>query len=270
MNTSRKMVDVVAGVLYDDSGAFLLSSRPEGKPYAGYWEFAGGKVEPGETELVALQREFQEELGINVQHATPWLVRVHDYEHARVHVHFYRIAHAQWQGELQSREGQEWRWQRAGHKTVAPMLPANQPILAALAIPTRFSGNLRYGFSGLGDNSQSFRVQPWRQAEQACDALLVPFAELNTASCQHLAKPIWALLDDSSQWPLVQDVAAAVWSIQNHDDAAALETILQQGCSLPLLALTDGKTLADYGRQWLNMGLHGVITTDHTAPTTLV
>ena len=79
-----KKISVVAGVLENSEGAFLLSSRPEGKPYAGYWEFAGGKVEAGETAFAALQREFAEELGVEILRATPWLRRTHVYEHAAV------------------------------------------------------------------------------------------------------------------------------------------------------------------------------------------
>lgn len=262
MNTTRKTTEVVAGVLYNETGAFLLSSRPEGKPYAGYWEFAGGKVEAGETGLAALQREFQEELGIEVQHATPWLVRVYDYEHARVHLHFYRIASTQWQGSLQAREGQEWRWQRAGQLTVAPMLPANTPILAALTIPTRLSGNLENGFIGMNDYGQPFRVRPQSQYKQGDDALLLPVSALDTAGREQLSKPVWVILDRGADWSDRQDAAAVVWPVRTKADAATLETLLQQGYHLPLLALAQSQTLADYGRQWLNMGLHGVITTD--------
>ncbi|WP_373823846.1 NUDIX domain-containing protein, partial [Neisseria dentiae] len=69
METSRPLIRVVAGVVLDRQGRYLLSSRPEGKPYAGYWEFAGGKVEAGESEFAALQREFEEELGIHIETA---------------------------------------------------------------------------------------------------------------------------------------------------------------------------------------------------------
>ncbi len=81
---TRPLVQVVAGILLDPNGRYLLSSRPEGKPYAGYWEFAGGKVEAGESDFQALQREFEEELGIRILAATPWLTKVHSYEHAHV------------------------------------------------------------------------------------------------------------------------------------------------------------------------------------------
>ena len=75
----------------NQAGDYLLSSRPEGKPYAGYWEFAGGKVEANESEFAALQREFAEELGITIHRAKPWLTKVHVYEHAHVHLRFFGL-----------------------------------------------------------------------------------------------------------------------------------------------------------------------------------
>ena len=56
-------------------GAFLLARRPAGKVYAGYWEFPGGKIEPGEPAERALARELREELGIEPESAYPWLTR---------------------------------------------------------------------------------------------------------------------------------------------------------------------------------------------------
>lgn len=128
-----KIVDVVAGTLIDSDGRFLLGSRPEGKPYAGYWEFPGGKIEAGETPFQALRREFHEELGITVEAATPWLTKTHVYEHATVHLRFYRVW--QWSGEFVMHEGQSIAWQTPGELTVGPMLPANGPILKALELP---------------------------------------------------------------------------------------------------------------------------------------
>lgn len=133
MSDSRKVVDVVASVVVRPDGRFLLARRPEGKPYAGYWEFPGGKVEPGESLHHALLRELHEELGIEVGQAHPWLVRHFDYAHASVKLHFFRVV--SWYGELHGREGQILSWQLPGEVAVAPLLPANGPILRALELP---------------------------------------------------------------------------------------------------------------------------------------
>jgi len=113
---------------------FLLAQRPEGKVYAGYWEFPGGKVEPGETMREALVRELQEELGITVAHAWPWLSREFTYPHATVRLKFFRVT--AWQGEITAIEHSGLAWQKVGEPaTVAPILPANGPILRALELP---------------------------------------------------------------------------------------------------------------------------------------
>lgn len=128
-----KITEVAAAVLLREDGSFLLGRRPAGTFYAGYWEFPGGKVEPGETPLDALVRELQEELGIQVEQAEPWLTREHRYEHAHVRLHFFRVR--RWQGELRDLQHDALSWQPPGAVTVAPLLPANAPILAALGLP---------------------------------------------------------------------------------------------------------------------------------------
>jgi 8-oxo-dGTP diphosphatase len=124
---------VVAAVIVQPDGRFLLARRPDGKPYAGYWEFPGGKVEAGESLFQALARELHEELGIEVKHAYPWLVRHFDYEHASVKLHFFRVV--AWAGEPHGKESQLLAWQTPGSVDVAPLLPANGPILNALELP---------------------------------------------------------------------------------------------------------------------------------------
>ena len=133
---TRPPVQVVAGVLLAPDQSFLMASRPPGKVYAGYWEFPGGKVEAGETARAALDRELQEELGILPTRAEPWLVREFSYPHARVQIRFFRVT--RWDGTPHAREGQELRWHPPGPPVLAPMLPANGPVLRALAWPDRY------------------------------------------------------------------------------------------------------------------------------------
>lgn len=121
-------IDVVVGILVKPNGEILLAQRPPGKPYAGYWEFPGGKVESGESLLAALQREFAEELGVTVLSAEPWCCVAHVYPHAHVHLHFF--ISRDWQGVPQSLEGQAFAWQ--GQVDVSPILPATIPLLTCL------------------------------------------------------------------------------------------------------------------------------------------
>jgi 8-oxo-dGTP diphosphatase len=133
----RRPVDVAVGVLIDPAGRFLLTSRPEGKVYAGYWEFPGGKLEAGESVEQALRRELHEELGIAIGPAQPWKVEIVDYPHARVRLHFCKVF--AWQGGFEMREGQRMAWQDLPVR-VAPVLPGTVPVLAWLAEERGFAG----------------------------------------------------------------------------------------------------------------------------------
>ena len=161
MNTqiaNTKIVEVAAAVLQRPDGSFLLAQRPPDKIWAGYWEFPGGKIEAGETPYHALVRELREELGIEVETAYPWITRVFTYPHATVRLNFFRVT--AWRGELHPHEGQEFAWQRPlslalspeeplsptlsrkrerGQINVAPILPANAPILRALELPAVYA-----------------------------------------------------------------------------------------------------------------------------------
>ena len=127
---NRAVVDVAVDVLIRPDGDFLLTSRPEGKVYAGYWEFPGGKLEAGETVLQALQRELQEELGITTLQAALWRTELVDYPHALVRLNFCKVS--KWRGELQMREAQQFAWQRLPVQC-APVLPGTVPVLTWLA-----------------------------------------------------------------------------------------------------------------------------------------
>jgi 8-oxo-dGTP diphosphatase len=122
----RTPVDVAVGVLIDAAGRFLLTSRPQGKVYAGYWEFPGGKLEAGESVEQALRRELHEELGIEIGAAQPWNIELIDYPHARVRLHFCKVF--EWSGEFQMRERQTMSWQTLPVQ-VAPLLPGTLPVL---------------------------------------------------------------------------------------------------------------------------------------------
>lgn len=122
----RPMVDVAVGVLVQADGSFLLTSRPEGKAYAGYWEFPGGKLEAGESIEEALSRELNEELGLTIGEAKAWKVEVVDYPHALVRLHFFKVT--QWSGELQMKEQQSYTWSVLP-VGVSPILPGALPVL---------------------------------------------------------------------------------------------------------------------------------------------
>ena len=129
------LVEVAAAVILRPDHSFLLGQRPSGKVYAGYWEFPGGKVEPGETPHDALARELREELAIEVVRAYPWIVQRFVYPHAHVSLNFFRVT--QWRGEPRPIEDQALAWARVDALGVGPLLPANGPVLQALALPAQ-------------------------------------------------------------------------------------------------------------------------------------
>jgi 8-oxo-dGTP diphosphatase len=131
------VIEVAAAVIQRPDGRFLLAQRPTGKVYAGYWEFPGGKVEAGEPAEHALARELHEELGIDVRAAYPWITREYVYPHGHVRLSFFRVL--EWSGDPHPREDQAIAWQALGAKMVAPMLPANAPVLASLALPHEYA-----------------------------------------------------------------------------------------------------------------------------------
>jgi 8-oxo-dGTP diphosphatase len=128
---SRPAVEVAVGILRSADGSVLLAQRPEGKPYAGWWEFPGGKLEVGETVEQALERELHEELGIHITASGDYDSIEFSYPHARVRLHF-RLVTA-WSGEPRSREGQALAWQQPRDIAVSPLLPASLPVIEKLA-----------------------------------------------------------------------------------------------------------------------------------------
>jgi 8-oxo-dGTP diphosphatase len=131
------VIDVAVGVIIGPDGRVLMAERPAGKPSAGYWEFPGGKLEPGESAAEALARELHEELGVEIETARPWITRLHAYSYATVRLHIHRVT--QWHGEPHGREGQHLSWVDPQAPSVSPLLPANHSIMQALALPAVYA-----------------------------------------------------------------------------------------------------------------------------------
>ncbi|MFN4351499.1 MAG: NUDIX domain-containing protein [Hylemonella sp.] len=136
----RSVTEVAVGVLVQPDGRFLLTSRPDGKVYAGYWEFPGGKLEAGESVAQALTRELHEELGIEALAIQPWKSELVDYPHALVRLNFCKVT--SWRGELQMREGQSFAWQQLPVQ-MTPVLPGAVPVLEWLAEERAYTGATR-------------------------------------------------------------------------------------------------------------------------------
>jgi 8-oxo-dGTP diphosphatase len=187
------IVEVAVAVITRPDGSFLLARRPEGKPYAGYWEFPGGKVKPGESLMQTLRRELLEELGTYVEHAYPWITRTFTYPHATVRLCFFRVM--EWHGEPHPHENQELSWQLIDKAGVEPILPANTPVLRALDLPPVYAitnaaelgtqVSLTQMGSALHDGLRLIQV---REKEMAEEALHVFAGEVVALAHHHGAK----------------------------------------------------------------------------------
>ena len=200
------------------SGEFLLASRPVNKPWAGWWEFPGGKIEANETPEHALSRELQEELGITPSYTQPWLIRRFDYPAISqnghdsaaktVLLHFYFVT--QWQGEISAKEGQQLSWQNPQNITVSPILPANAPIMQALALPPIYAisnvaemGEATWLSALEAQLQQGLRLIQLREKHLAAPALMWLAEQVLALAKQYGAK---VLLNNNIQ--LAQQLAA--------------------------------------------------------------
>jgi len=128
--TYAKPLRVLVGLIGDERGRWLVNRRRPGTDLAGFWEFPGGKRQAGETSFAALHRELDEELGIDVVAAEPWLELTHDYPDKRVLLDVWRVL--DYRGDVSAREGQALDWVAAARLASLPLLPADLPIVAAL------------------------------------------------------------------------------------------------------------------------------------------
>jgi len=125
-----KLIRVAVGILRRN-GTILVADRPTDKPYAGYWEFPGGKIEVDETGEQALKRELQEELGINITIAQPWFEHIHHYPDKSVQLEMWLVT--DWHGEPHSKEQQQLRWVTFAEMQTLRLLEGNIPIMSRIA-----------------------------------------------------------------------------------------------------------------------------------------
>jgi 8-oxo-dGTP diphosphatase len=127
-----RLVPVAACALVDPDGRVLVAQRPEGKQFAGLWEFPGGKIEAGEKPEAALIRELKEELGIDTQSAclAPLTFASHAYDDFHLLMLLYVCR--KWQGTPQPLEAKALKWLRPRDLRGIAMPPADLPLIAPL------------------------------------------------------------------------------------------------------------------------------------------
>ena len=184
-----KVQNVVVGIFTHLDGSFLMASRPAGKGWAGWWEFPGGKIEVNETPEQALNRELQEELGVTPTEIQAWIRRYFDYPATHdcpaksVVLHFYFVT--KWQGTLMALEGQQLSWQNPTNITVSPILPANVPIMQALALPSV------YAITNMAEmGEQAFLIALERRLKQGLKLIQIREKQLLKAELKRFAKKV--------------------------------------------------------------------------------
>lgn len=207
------IVDVAVGVLLTRNHQVLLGDRPSGKPWAGWWELPGGKLEPGESVMQALARELNEELDIKITAATPWVTYVHHYPTTTVRLHFCRVT--AWDGEPQGLEGQQLKWVDVTAATSLPdLLPATYPPLRWLQIPDRYlisPGQGEAGFEAFLSRlslalERGVRLVQWREPTW-CGPNMHNAFETVLAQCHRVgAKLLINSAHDQAMWTLADGV----------------------------------------------------------------
>jgi 8-oxo-dGTP diphosphatase len=223
MSRPQSVAAAVAVLLRED-GQVLLGQRPQGKPWAGWWEFPGGKIEEGETPYHALQRELHEELGIDVSVAHPWITRTFAYPERTVRLSFFTVR--AWQGEPHGREGQQLSWQDPAAVGVGPLLPANEPVLAMLSLPPV------YAISNLGELGEEVFFRRLQIAlERGLRLLQVREKQLDVAALERFAGRVVALCQPYAARVLLNgspEMARAVGADGVHLSAARLMALQER------------------------------------------
>lgn len=127
-----KRIHVMAAVIRDAAGHILLARRPDHAHQGGLWEFPGGKREPQESRFAALQRELQEELGIQVTRARPLIDIRHDYPDKSIRLDVWQVDG--FTGEPHGAEGQPVRWVSVSELDQYEFPRANEPIIKAVRL----------------------------------------------------------------------------------------------------------------------------------------
>lgn len=125
------MIRVAVGILQQDNKV-LVAERPKGKPYDGYWEFPGGKIETNESGIDALKRELNEELGIQVKQANFWFDHTHTYPDKTVFLEMWQVT--EFLGKPISKENQTLRWVTFPEILNLRLLEGNWPIIEKIKL----------------------------------------------------------------------------------------------------------------------------------------
>ena len=130
MSSRSKTIDVAVGVLINKDNQVLIAKRAKYRHQGDLWEFPGGKVEQGEEVLSALQREFKEEVAVDVHSAEPFLTMSHDYGDKCVCLHV--LLSNDFSGQARGLESQPVKWIAVDQLSDYPFPEANNAIISEI------------------------------------------------------------------------------------------------------------------------------------------
>ena len=131
----KKLPLAVCAAVIEEGGKILLTERPIDKQQGGFWEFPGGKIDPGESPQQALKRELREELGIGIEVGPVLETVYHHYDWGSVLIIAYRCKKLS--GKIEHLEVSDHAWVEPERFSAYPILPADQPILEKLQAEDR-------------------------------------------------------------------------------------------------------------------------------------
>lgn len=134
---SKPTIRVTAAVIYNSQNNILITMRPPGSQWGGYWEFPGGRIEDGETAQQALQREIKEELALAIVVEQRLYKKMFEYEDKYVDIVFYRCRPTVEAQTPQTLEVADWRWVQASELPAYKFPPADLAFIQFLLTPLK-------------------------------------------------------------------------------------------------------------------------------------
>jgi len=216
----NKIIKVAVGVLFDQDDKILVACRPKGLHLEGFWEFPGGKVEADETTAGALQREFEEELGIQIKPQQPLISIAHQYPEKTVLLDVWRVALES--GQAFGKEGQEIKWLAKSQLVEYTFPEANQSIIKALQLPNDYLITPE-----CGADKEQFIKKIDHAIQQGVELIQLRSKNLSTDDYLSLAKQVSSLCQKKGvQLMLNSDCASeSIAGVGLHLSSAALSRL---------------------------------------------
>ena len=194
----KKPISIVIGIVNNSAGEIFITRRSNTLHQGGLWEFAGGKVERGETLEIALARELKEEIGIEMIAAKPLISLSHEYSDCVVELHVFSIV--KYEGEAQSRLNQEWAWVKIEDLENYAFPAANKAILTACRLPAHYAI--------LNDNTGDLWLKLKALLAQGVTLIQARLKNLTASEAREFLEIAYPLCQSKSAWLLVNSGTA--------------------------------------------------------------